>query len=130
MCAQIRRYFFLHPADDHFGHFLFQFQVSVAAYRIVQESLTNAVRHADARHVVVVLRRADGALTVTVDDDGRGATAGAVETTTGSGLRGMRERAAALAGQVWTGRSPAGGFRILARLPMSMPTLQSEEAQA
>ena len=104
--------------------------VSVAAYRIVQESLTNAVRHADARHVVVVLRRDDGALTVTVDDDGRGATAGAVETTTGSGLRGMRERAAALAGQVWTGRSPAGGFRILARLPMSMPTLQSEEAQA
>jgi signal transduction histidine kinase len=104
--------------------------VSVAAYRIVQESLTNAVRHADARHVVVALRRADGALTLMVDDDGKGAAAGAVEATTGSGLRGMRERATALGGQVWTGRSPAGGFQILARLPMSLPALQSEEARA
>ena len=107
--------------------------VSVAAYRIVQESLTNVVRHAEARHVVVGLRQADGELTVTVDDDGRGATANALAGATGSGLRGMRERAAALAGQLSTGRSPAGGFRVHARLPMSpltAPTFQPAETSA
>ncbi|HET9188748.1 MAG TPA: sensor histidine kinase [Acidothermaceae bacterium] len=107
--------------------------VSVAAYRIVQESLTNVVRHAEARHVVVGLRQADGELTVTVDDDGRGATADALAAATGSGLRGMRERATALAGELSTGRSPAGGFRVHARLPMSpltAPAFQPAETSA
>jgi signal transduction histidine kinase len=91
--------------------------VSIAAYRIVQEALTNVVRHADAREVVVALRHENSELVVTVDDDGHGEAPGRLATTTGSGLRGMRERAAALAGEVSTGRSPSGGFRVRAQLP-------------
>ncbi|MEO5316988.1 histidine kinase [Arthrobacter sp. CC3] len=89
-----------------------------AAYRIVQEALTNVVRHAGAgRAAVVVDVPADGPdagrLTVTVDDDGRGA-AGAPE---GNGLRGMRERAAALGGTVRV--LPLNpGWRVQAVLPL------------
>jgi signal transduction histidine kinase len=89
-----------------------------AAYRIVQEALTNVVRHAGAgRAAVVVDVPADGPdagrLTVTVDDDGRGA-AGAPE---GNGLRGMRERAAALGGTVrFLPLNP--GWRVQAVLPL------------
>jgi signal transduction histidine kinase len=90
-----------------------------AAYRIVQEALTNVVRHAGASSAAVVLEiPADGPdaghLTITVDDDGRGA-AGAAE---GNGLRGMRERAAALGGTVrFLPLDP--GWRIRAVLPLA-----------
>jgi signal transduction histidine kinase len=88
--------------------------VDGAAYRILQESLTNVVRHADgAHHVEVRFERKSGTLVLTVRDDGRG-----TETPTpGHGLRGMRERAAALGGTVET--SVTGqGFQVRAELPI------------
>ncbi|WP_448809488.1 sensor histidine kinase [Agromyces bauzanensis] len=87
--------------------------VQFAAYRIVQEALTNVVRHADATHAVVALERLGDELFVTVDDDGRGA-GGAEE---GTGILGMRERAALLGGSVEVSPSPRGGTRVTARLP-------------
>ncbi|WP_448004005.1 sensor histidine kinase [Agromyces bauzanensis] len=87
--------------------------VQFAAYRIVQEALTNVVRHAHATHAVVALERLDDELLVTVDDDGRGPR-GAEE---GTGILGMRERAALLGGSVEISPSARGGTRVTARLP-------------
>ncbi|MDT5028860.1 MAG: hypothetical protein QOE61_5286 [Micromonosporaceae bacterium] len=88
----------------------------LTAYRIVQEALTNVVRHAGAATVTATLRYRPGLLEVQVDDDGRGpARTGA---PTGYGLIGMRERASAVGGEVEAGAGPDGGFRVLARLPV------------
>jgi signal transduction histidine kinase len=75
-----------------------------AVYRIVQEALTNIIRHADAARAVVTLDRGPDALTITVRDDGKGAS----EIVAGNGIRGMRERAAEWGGQV-TVTSPGRG---------------------
>lgn len=88
--------------------------VQAAAYRIVQESLTNAVRHAAAAHIRVGLERDCGGLTVEVTDDGRGVSA---EFRPGNGITGMRERAMLLGGELSAGPRPDGGFRVRARLP-------------
>jgi signal transduction histidine kinase len=87
--------------------------VQFAAYRIAQEALTNVVRHAEATRAVVAVERLDDELLLTIDDDG-GGLRGAPE---GSGLLGMRERAALLGGSVEIGPSPRGGTRVTARLP-------------
>lgn len=87
--------------------------VQFAAYRIAQEALTNVVRHARATRAVVTVERLDDELLLTVDDDGGGMD-GAGE---GSGILGMRERAALLGGSVDVDRSPRGGTRVTARLP-------------
>ena len=86
--------------------------VELAAYRIVQEALTNVSRHAAARSVTVRLRYGPE-VTVEVIDDGVGGAASA-----GNGITGMRERAAALGGAVEVGPAPGGGFRVSARLPV------------
>lgn len=92
--------------------------VDAAAYRIVQEALTNVVRHAGAGHVTVRVRGDDSALIVTVDDDGP-CTAGApASQRRGEGIPGMRERAAALGGHLDAGPHPGGGFRVEACLPL------------
>jgi signal transduction histidine kinase len=90
--------------------------VGAAVYRIVQESLTNAARHAGprVRADVRVLRR-NGAVEVDVRDDGRGAAHG---LRTGGGLTGMRERATALGGSFEAGGAAGGGFRVHASLPV------------
>jgi len=89
--------------------------VAVAGYRIVQESLTNVVRHARAdTHAQVVLTVKQAALEIEVVDDGPGAPASAAD---GNGLRGMRERTVGLGGQLEVGNRPSGGFRVWARLP-------------
>ncbi len=85
--------------------------VELAAYRIVQEALTNVTRHAQARVVTVRLAYADE-VTIEVIDDGVGGQPGP-----GNGIAGMRERATALGGTVEAGALPGGGFRVLARLP-------------
>jgi signal transduction histidine kinase len=85
--------------------------VELAAYRIVQEALTNVTRHARAQAVTVRLGYADG-VTVEVTDDGIGGPVGP-----GNGIAGMRERAAALGGTVEAGSLPGGGFRVVAHLP-------------
>ncbi len=88
----------------------------LAAFRIVQEALTNVVRHSGSREARVRVERRDGRLRLLVDDDGpaTGADAGG----TGNGLAGMRERAAALGGTIEAGTRPDGGFRVLAVLPI------------
>ena len=116
--------------------------VDAAAYRIVQEALTNAVRHSGGHAASVLLRYSGDDLVIEVSDDGGGAAgpggrgggatggagaagaagaaraAGAAGATgSGNGLAGMAERARALGGTVDAGPRPGGGFRVLARLP-------------
>src|SRR5690606_11796591 len=81
-----------------------------AAYRIVQEALTNLVRHAGAHHVRVAAVVADGVLRVSVTDDGRGSA----EAVPGAGIAGMRERTLLLGGTFSAAYSPGGGFAVVA----------------
>ncbi|MFE3031181.1 sensor histidine kinase [Streptomyces canus] len=85
----------------------------VAAYRAVQEALTNTVKHAYAACAQVELDWAEDELTLTVTDDGRGPAG----TSGGHGLIGLRERAAACGGSAEAGPGPQGGFRVVVRLP-------------
>jgi signal transduction histidine kinase len=99
--------------------------VGLAAYRIVQEALTNVVRHSDAGNVAVSVRHGPGGLVVEVIDDGTTGTAGANGAggaTPGHGLIGMSERAAAVGGRLEHGRTGEGGFRIHALLPTGAGT--------
>jgi MYXO-CTERM domain-containing protein len=93
------------------------FSVDVAAFRIVQEALTNVSRHARGATATVGLRYGKRDLTVQIDDDGRGPT-GQTAVGSGKGLVGMRERAGALGGELEAGPRPEGGFRVRARLPL------------
>jgi signal transduction histidine kinase len=90
----------------------------LAAYRIVQESLTNVTRHAGPASATVLVRYGPADLTVQVDDDGRGPAAAGGAGGNGNGIRGMRERVAALGGELTIGPRPGGGFRVQARLPL------------
>ena len=92
--------------------------VGLAVYRIVQESLTNVVRHAGRVAATVGLRQDGGYLYVDVVNDG-GAAPAAFSDGTGAGLAGMRERAAALGGTLDAGPRPGGGFAVHARLPVA-----------
>ncbi|MGX1471586.1 UNVERIFIED_CONTAM: signal transduction histidine kinase [Streptomyces canus] len=89
--------------------------IELAAYRIVQESLTNARKHATGAAVDVELHYAHDALHLRVRDNGPGPPLAA--TDGGHGLLGMRERAAAVGGDVRTGPAAGGGFRVEARFP-------------
>ncbi|MFL6101194.1 MAG: sensor histidine kinase [Actinomycetales bacterium] len=90
--------------------------VDAAAYRVVQEALTNVTRHADATRAWVTVRRSPDTLRVEVVDDGHGPGPG--PAAEGSGLTGMRERAAALGGAVEAGAAPRGGFRVAVQFPL------------
>lgn len=90
-----------------------------AAYRIVQESLTNAMRHAGAARVHIDVRETGDDVVITIVDDGAGPSAD--PSSSGNGLRGMAERAAAVGGRVTAGPGPDGGFRVEARLPRAAP---------
>ena len=92
--------------------------VDLTAYRIVQESLTNAIRHAGPATATVSLAYHHDELWIDVTDTGRGQPAGGRGPGGGHGLAGMRERAAAVGGTVETGPGPAGGYRVAARLPL------------
>jgi signal transduction histidine kinase len=88
--------------------------VEVAAYRVVQEALTNVVRHAHAHSATVRLTADPDALTVDVDDDGTGLPA---DLVAGVGLSSMRERASEMGGSCDVEGAPAGGTRVHAVLP-------------
>ncbi|MGW5197526.1 sensor histidine kinase [Streptomyces spiralis] len=90
----------------------------LAAFRIVQEALTNVVRHSGSRNARVRLDHDGDTLRLRIDDDGpaTGADAGG----SGNGLAGMRERAAALGGTIDAGPRPDGGWRVLAALPLTI----------
>jgi signal transduction histidine kinase len=91
--------------------------VDVSAYRIVQEALTNTLKHAQASHAAVHLRYWPDELEVEVVDDGRGPHNGRARRDGGLGLIGMRERAALHGGRLSAGADPAGGFAVRVRLP-------------
>ncbi|MBX6749179.1 MAG: sensor histidine kinase [Micromonosporaceae bacterium] len=94
--------------------------IGLSVYRIVQEALTNTVKHAGARTAEVRLRYLDHAIEVEINDDGRGAagpSAGA-----GLGLVGMRERVAVHGGELDVGPRRGGGFQVRARFPLSERT--------
>lgn len=91
--------------------------VELAAYRLVQEALTNIRRHAAAQHACVQVAHEPGALRVEVVDDGRGPAGG----RPGHGLVGMRERTALYGGTLEAGPGPSGGFRVAARYPLEDP---------
>ena len=90
--------------------------VELCVYRIVEEALTNALKHAQPAHVMVTLSFRGSRLELEVIDDGRGRTDHG-ETPAGHGLVGMRERVALLGGELETGRRASGGYRVAAWLP-------------
>lgn len=93
--------------------------LDLSAYRIVQESLTNVVRHADARSCLVRINCGETEIALEITDGGRGP---GDEPAAGYGLAGMRERAALLHGAFTAGPRPGGGFQVAARLPVPGPT--------
>jgi signal transduction histidine kinase len=103
--------------------------VDTAAFRIVQESLTNVIRHAGAGRATVAVRHGDGDVQIEVTDDGRGAgngsgsgsgsgSGGSADGASGHGLAGMRERVALLGGELSAGNRSSGGYRVWARFPL------------
>ena len=92
--------------------------VQLAAYRIIQESLTNVARHAGRARVTVRLTYDDTNVYVQIDDDGAASSDGGAAIGTGSGINGMQERATTLGGYLSAGLRPGGGFRVSARLPV------------
>jgi signal transduction histidine kinase len=95
-----------------------------AAYRIVQEALTNITRHAGPASVSIELGYGPSELTVQVDDDG--VAAPDAPPVPGLGLLGMRERVAALGGRLHAAPRPEGGFTVRAELPLPAPTEVAE----
>jgi signal transduction histidine kinase len=95
--------------------------VDLSAYRIVQEALTNVVKHAGPAHAQVTIGYRDQEVTVEIIDDGPGAVTSTSDgrVGTGHGLIGMRERVQVFGGDLQTGPRPGGGFRVAARLPFA-----------
>ena len=91
--------------------------IDLSAFRIIQEAVTNVVRHAGTSQCQVLIGQQDGQLSIEVTDSGRG---GAVAGT-GYGITGMRERATLLGGDFSAGPRPGGGFRVATRLPLPAP---------
>jgi signal transduction histidine kinase len=90
--------------------------IDLSAYRIIQEGLTNALKHAHAQHAEVTLRYEPGELLIEVRDDGRGA--GSTDGL-GHGLVGIRERVKIYGGEMTTGTAAGGGFALVTRLPLT-----------
>ncbi|MFC8126642.1 sensor histidine kinase [Streptomyces sp. NPDC057302] len=93
--------------------------IDLAAFRILQEALTNVVRHAGTDTCRVTVERREGELSLEIEDEGRGG----LPAGTGFGLVGMRERVALLHGRFTAGPRPEGGFRVTALLPL--PTAEA-----
>jgi signal transduction histidine kinase len=98
--------------------------VDLCAFRLIQEALTNVIRHAPRAHAHVLVRYGDRSLRIVVADDGPGPSA----QGGGSGLIGMRERVGLLGGELHTGAPPGGGFRVDALLPID--SVDPEEPDA
>lgn len=94
--------------------------VDLAAFRVVQEALTNVLKHANASSVDVTIDYCDDALTLHIVDNGRGARAAALPHD-GHGLIGMRERVLLYGGELRAEPCPGRGFEVLARLPLEEP---------
>ena len=92
--------------------------VHLAAYRIIQESLTNVARHVGRAQVMVRVTYSEAEVHLEINDDGTAPSGGGSAIGPGSGITGMRERAAALGGDFSAGFRRGGGFRVSARLPV------------
>lgn len=90
--------------------------IDLTAYRLIQEGLTNALKHARAKRAQVLVRYGAGDIELTVSDDGRGAGSG---DGGGHGLVGMRERVAVYGGELEAGPRSEGGYRLRAKLPVA-----------
>jgi signal transduction histidine kinase len=101
-------------------------EVDLAAFRIVQEALTNVTRHAGEAEATVDIEYGARTLVVQVDDDGRGDPSNEMAGG-GKGIAGMRERAVALGGDLEAGSRPGGGFRVRARLPFAVDASKETE---
>jgi signal transduction histidine kinase len=101
--------------------------VEACVYRMVQEAVTNTMRHSNATRLTIAVRGAAGAVTVSVHDNGSGARP--PRNTRGQGLRGMRERAAELGGTLDVDAG-SGGWRIHARLPTRLPAEENSDPAA
>jgi signal transduction histidine kinase len=94
--------------------------IDLSAFRIIQEAVTNVVRHAGTDWCRVWIDQHDGQLSIEITDGGRGGVV--ADAGTGYGITGMRERAALLGGDLEAGPRPGGGFRVAARLPVPTTT--------
>jgi signal transduction histidine kinase len=92
--------------------------VDLAGYRIIQESLTNAIKHAGPATATIGLAYDESALRIEIADTGRGIPPGTENPDSGHGLIGMRERAASVGGTLQAGPGPGGGYRVVAVLPL------------
>ncbi len=93
-------------------------RIETACYRIVQEALTNTMRHAQARHVCVRLQADEGQVRLEIADDGQGFNPGRLQSHAGVGLLGIRERAAGLHGELAIESAPGHGTRLVVSVPM------------
>lgn len=100
------------------GELILDDRYSTAIFRIVQESLTNIARHAQARSVRLSLHRRGGDLVIAIEDDGRGIGESDLDKPTSYGLLGMRERVLALRGDLAISGGPGRGTRLDIRLPL------------
>jgi signal transduction histidine kinase len=91
--------------------------VDLAVFRVVQEALTNVVKHADARHCRIVVHRTAGSVRIEVVDDGPARRLPRRRPDTGQGLIGMRERILTYGGTLAAGPLAHGGFRVVAEIP-------------
>jgi signal transduction histidine kinase len=97
--------------------------LDLTAYRIVQEALTNTLKHAGPAQAVVTVNRTPGTLEIQVTDDGCG---GNTADGGGRGLPGMRQRARLYGGQLAAGPRPGGGFQVRASLPIASPVQEGD----
>ncbi|QES46910.1 two-component sensor histidine kinase [Streptomyces venezuelae] len=110
-------------------------ETELSAYRIIQEALTNVVRHSGAHTCRVTVECAEDGLSIEITDEGNGPSAqharsarSGLPGAAGYGLTGMRERAALLDGEFTAGPRPEGGFRVAARLPVPAATTTATTA--
>ena len=104
-------------------------RTGAAAYRIVQEALTNAIKHAGQARIDVILSCTDDHLSVEVVDDGLGAAA-PQQLGGGRGIIGMTERAKVLGGQLNAGPLPGGGFRVTTLIPRCLPSARANQERS
>lgn len=94
--------------------------IDLAAYRVIQEALTNVIKHAATDHCRVTVACRPDALSVEIADDGPGALRrDSADSTAGHGIPGMQERTLMYGGELQAGPLPTGGFRVAARFPLS-----------
>jgi two-component system, NarL family, sensor histidine kinase UhpB len=116
LCSRVRRQGSLRVSRDLDGHLPpLSPEVELVIYRVAQEALTNALRHAHGTEVSVSLKRTDSSVVLLVSDDGRGLP----DPTGGSGLSGMRERAMLIGAELELSSSPGRGTEIVLRVPVA-----------